>query len=60
MTGTEGGGSGGEDPENLEARRKGYARNSGGSLRFLSAMLFETDWLMKGYAGGLGASASRR
>jgi hypothetical protein len=42
--------------DNLEARRQ-VRQKFWCAACFVSA-LFETDWFMKGYAGGLGASAS--
>jgi len=44
--------------DNLEARRQ-VRQGFWCAVCFVSA-LFETDWFMKGYAGGLGASASDR
>jgi hypothetical protein len=58
--GTEATESGGADhsDDNLEARRQ-VRQKFWCAACFVSA-LFETDCLMKGYAGGLGASASDR
>jgi len=51
---------GGEEivAEYLEARRQ-LRQKFWCAASFVSA-LFEVDWFMKGYAGGLGASASNR
>ena len=42
--------------DNLEARRQ--VRQKFWCAACFVSVLFETDWFMKGYAGGLGASAS--